>query len=98
VDCQKALQNALDQLLYAMDTWATLNKLSPKGKYSVTYDWDDSVIVDKDAQFTNDLRLVTGRLMSDVEFRMRNFGEDEKTAIKMLAMIAPLPDLFEQEI
>ncbi|MBN1535954.1 MAG: phage portal protein [Anaerolineales bacterium] len=79
VDVQKAVKSALDDLLYAMDTWATLNKV-PKGKYTATYDFDDSVIVDKDAQFQQDLRLVQQGIMSTVEFRIRNMGEDEKTA------------------
>lgn len=80
VDVQKSVQKALDDLLYAMDTWATLSKLAPKGVYTVTYDFDDSVIVDKDAAFQQDLRLVQQGIMSPVEFRMRNMGEDEETA------------------
>ena len=86
VDTQKAISKMLDGLLYAMDVWATLGKLAPKGKYSATYDYDDSVIVDRSAQFTEDLRLVTTQIMSKVEFRMRNMREDEATAKKMLAM------------
>jgi A118 family predicted phage portal protein len=87
VDVQKAVKVALDDLLYAMDTWATLSKLAPKGKYTVTYDFDDSVIVAKDVQFQQDLRLVQQGLMSKIEFRMRNFGEDEETAKQKIAEI-----------
>ena len=86
VDVQKAITKMLDGLLYAMDVWTTLGKLAPKGKYSATYDYDDSVIVDRSAQFTEDLRLVTTQIMSKVEFRMRNMREDEATARKMLGM------------
>jgi A118 family predicted phage portal protein len=93
-DTQKALQDALEQLLYAMDVWATLNSLAPIGTFEAVYDFDDSVIVDKDVQFQQDMRLVSSRLMGDVEFRMRNFGESEEQARKMLAMIAPAPDPF----
>lgn len=84
---QKALQNAIEQLLYAMDVWATLYNLAPKGAYSTAFDFDDSVIVDKDMQFQQDLRVVSQGIMSKVEFRMRNFGEDEKTARKMLDFV-----------
>jgi A118 family predicted phage portal protein len=87
-DTQKALETALDQLLYAMDIWAGLNNLASAGTYEAVYDFDDSVIVDKDMQFQQDMRLVTARLMSDVEFRMRNFGESEEEARAKLAMIA----------
>jgi len=82
---QNALTNALNQLLYAMDVWASLNKLAAPGKYTAVYDYDDSVIVDKDAQFTQDLRVVGQGIMSKVEFRVRNYGEDEETAKKKIA-------------
>lgn len=79
-DTQKALQSALEDLLYAMDTWVTLAGLAPSGTYSTAFDWDDSVVVDRDSQFQQDLRLVQAGLLSKVEFRTRNMGEDEKTA------------------
>jgi len=84
-DTQKAVQAALNQLLYAMDVWSTLYNLAPAGTYSAVYQFDDSIIVDKDAQFQQDLRLLGQRVMSKVEFRMRNFGEDEATAKKKVA-------------
>jgi A118 family predicted phage portal protein len=90
-DTQKNLGNALKDLIYAMDIWTTLNDLAPKGTYNVNFDFDDSVIVDKDAQFTQDLRLVTTNIMSKVEFRMRNFGEDEATAQSKIDDAAPAP-------
>lgn len=79
-DVQKALQDALEQTIWAADVYASIYKLAPKGEYAAAFDFDDSVIVDKDAQFTQDLRLVQQGLMSRVEFRMRNMGEDEETA------------------
>lgn len=93
-DTQKALETALDYLLYAIDVWATLGNLAPKGSFVTAYDFDDSVIVDKDLQFQQDMRLVTSGLMSKVEFRMRNFDEDEATAKKAIAAVqaeAPEP-------
>lgn len=87
-DTQKALRLALDHLLWAMDVWATLYKLAPAGKYSPVYDFDDSVVVDKDQMFQQDMRLVQQGLMSKVEFRMRNFGESEELARKMIEQAA----------
>lgn len=84
-DTQKALQYALDDLLYAMDIWTTLGRLAPIGTYQAVYSFDDSVIVDKDTQFQQDMRLVSVGIMGKVEFRMRNFGEDEETAKARLA-------------
>jgi A118 family predicted phage portal protein len=95
-DTQKSLEEALEDLLYAMDIWATIGKLAPAGAYEVTYVFDDSIVVDKDAQFQQDLRLVTSQIMSRVEFRMRNFGEDKETAEAKLAEveIAQTTDFF----
>lgn len=45
-DTQKALQSALDDLVYAMDVWATVGGLAPPGAYETAYDWDDSIIND----------------------------------------------------
>jgi A118 family predicted phage portal protein len=80
IDTQKALQDALEDLVYAIDIWATLNNLAPKGTYETTYSFDDSVVVDKEAQFRSDLTLVNVGIMSKVEFRMRNFKESEEVA------------------
>lgn len=86
-DTQKSLQSALDQLLWAMDIWTTLYKLAPVGKYTPVYEFDDSIVVDKDQMFQQDMRLVQNGLMGKIEFRMRNFGEDEDTAKKMIALV-----------
>ncbi|PIP47779.1 MAG: hypothetical protein COX14_05210 [Chloroflexi bacterium CG23_combo_of_CG06-09_8_20_14_all_45_10] len=86
-DTQKSLEQALEQLLWAMDAWTTLSKLAPAGAYSATYSWDDSIVVDREAMFTQDLRLVTSQIMGRLEFRMRNMGEDEATAKKQLALV-----------
>jgi A118 family predicted phage portal protein len=85
VDTQKSIEDTIIQLIWAMDIYATLYKLAPRGTYSTAFDFDDSVVVDKDAQFQQDLRLVGQSIMGPVEFRMRNFGEDEATAKQKIA-------------
>ena len=85
VDTQKALQGALEQLLWAMDTWATIGRLAPRGAYQTAFTFDDSVVVDTDARFQQDMRLVTAGLMSKVEFRVRNFKESEAVAKEKIA-------------
>lgn len=85
-DIQKALQMSIDDLTYAMDVWVTLGNLAPAGTFTTQYWWDDSVVADHDTAFTQDLQVL-GQVMSKVEFRMRNYGEDEATARAMLAMM-----------
>jgi A118 family predicted phage portal protein len=95
-DAQKALSQAMDELLYAMDVWVTLEGLAPVGTYSAVYDFDDSVVVDKEVQFLQDSRMVTLGVMSKQEFRMRNMGEDEATAAEALLKVeAEQPELDE---
>jgi A118 family predicted phage portal protein len=86
-DTQKALQDALEQLLYAMDIWATVGNLSPAGDYEAVYDFDDSVVTDHDVQLSQDMQVTTAGLMAKYEFRMRNYGETEEIAKQMVAEI-----------
>jgi A118 family predicted phage portal protein len=85
-DTQKAIENALEQLIYAMDVYATLYNLAPRGEYEVTYDFDDSIVADHDAQFTQDGIMVDKGAMSLTEYRMRTYGEDEETAKEKILM------------
>lgn len=53
-DIQRALQNALDDLIYAMDKLATLYQLAPAGTYEIAYNWHDGVLQDEEAQRQQD--------------------------------------------
>jgi len=54
--------------------------LAPKGKYSVSFDFDDSIEADRKTQFEEKQALVNAGIMAPWEFRMWYFGEDEETA------------------
>jgi A118 family predicted phage portal protein len=86
VDTQKALQNALDDLLYALNVWADIQG-APRGTYSVMYQWDDSVVSDHEAQFMEDSQAVNMSVMPKQVFLERNYKLDEATAKKWLAML-----------
>ncbi len=45
-DIQTALEDALEDTIYATDVLATLYHLAPIGKVETSYEWDDSIIVD----------------------------------------------------
>lgn len=80
VDIQKALQDTLDHLVYAMDVLATLYDLAPEGKYEISYYWDDSLVVDSGEQRMIDLQEVAAGIMEAWEYRMKWYNEDEETA------------------
>lgn len=98
-DTQKALEDALDQLLYAMDVWATIGNLAPRGGYEAVYSFDDSVVADYDTQFAQDTQALGMGVMSKVEFRMKAYGESEEVARERIAWVeAERPkDFFGQE-
>ena len=63
-----------------MDVWCSLYKLAPAGKYSVEFDFDDSIAADRKTEFEEKQKLVESGIMMPWEFRMWYFGEDEETA------------------
>lgn len=99
VDTQKALRLALEDLVEAMDIWTTIEGLAGTGAYSINFQFDDSVVVDREGQINTDMRMVNAGLISKLEFRMRNFGEDEETAkIRLEEINAEQPqDPYEKQ-
>lgn len=79
-DAQMALQTALDDLIDAMDFYATLYKLAPAGNYQVSYKWDDSIVMDAEKERQQDLQEVRDGIMQKWEFRAKWYGETEEQA------------------
>lgn len=84
-DIQMALEDALEDLIYAMYCLATLYELAPDGEYETSFNWDDSIIVDADIQREIDRQDVRDGFMQKWEYRAKWYGEDEATAKKMVA-------------
>lgn len=92
-DTQMALQAALEDLVYAMDFWAVLYGLVPAGDdFEVSFDWDDSVIVDAEEERNQDRSDVAMRVMRLEEYRAKWYGETLEEAEKNL----PDPALTEE--
>ena len=62
-DIQKSLQTALDDLIYAVDSLASLYELSPNGEYETSYKWDDSIIIDAEVEREQDRQDVSMGVM-----------------------------------
>lgn len=80
---QRSLENAINALLKAMDTMATLYALAPFGKYESSFVWDDSVVTDTETERVRDMSEVRDGLMHKWEYRVKWYGEDEATAKAM---------------
>lgn len=86
-DNQKALEACFRDVIRAMDKFATIYHLAPEGEYEVSFNWDDSILVDKSQEMNEDLSLVASKLMSKTEFRQKHFGETKAQAQKALVQI-----------
>lgn len=83
-DIQEATENAIKNLVHAIDVWMDLKQIAPSGKVEVACDWDDSLIVDKKYELEQ-LRADVGMgAVGLVEYRMKRFGETKDQAIEML--------------
>ena len=53
-DIQRNLRTALERLIEVCDFYATAYGLAPKGAYNLAFEFDDSILVDKEAQMQTD--------------------------------------------
>lgn len=84
---QKAIQKALDDAIYVMNVYCDLYDITPDGEYEVSYEWDDSIIVDTDTELSKRIMLMQNGLASKLENRMWYFGETERQAREALMRI-----------
>lgn len=86
-DNQKALEKCLRDVLRAMDVYATLYNLAPAGEWEASFEWDDSILTDVDAQLQQRLLLVNSGIISKAELRQWYLGETEVQAEAAVAKI-----------
>lgn len=86
-DIQQAIQEAVEAAIYAANVYCTLYQITPEGDYDISFEWDDSIIVDVDTELSKRINLMQNGLASKVETRMWYFGETERQAREALAKI-----------
>lgn len=101
LDIQNSLEDTLREVAYIMDVYCTLYNLvgditissngklddSNKGQWDISFEWDDSILTDVDAELNKRLTLQQNGLASKLEVRMWYFGETEQQAKEALARI-----------
>ena len=70
--------------IYVMNAYASLYQITSEGEYDVSFEWDDSIIVDVDAELQTRLALMQNGVSSKLETRMWYFGETERQAKEAL--------------
>ena len=86
-DIQQALQDALEDLVYVMDVYCTLYEVTPDGEYEISFEWDDSIVVDSESELSKRITLMQNGLASKLETRMWYFGETENQAKAALMQV-----------
>ena len=86
-DIQQATEDALKDVVYIMNVYCTLYQITPEGEYDVSFEWDDSIIVDIDTELSKRITLQQNGLTSKLENRMWYFGETERQAQEALMKI-----------
>lgn len=89
---QNSLEAALRTLLNAMDAWVSIGGLPYKGSYDVAFDWDDSIVVDKDKEREQDRKDVSMSIMRLEEYRAKWYGETLEQAAKNLPEAAEVEE------
>ena len=86
-DIQQAIEDCLNDVVYIMNAYCDLYKITKDGKYDVSFEWDDSIIVDVDTEMAKQMTLLQNGLTSKVEVRQWYFGETERQAQEALQKI-----------
>lgn len=86
-DIQHAIQAAVEDAIYAANAYCSLYKITPEGEYDISFEWDDSIIVDVDTELSKRITLMQNGLTSKVELRMWYFGETRRQAEQALQEI-----------
>lgn len=80
VEIQQAIETVLRDVIYVMNVYCTLYNITPEGPYDVSFEWDDSLIVDTYEELNARLALMGEGLVSKLENRMWYFGETKRQA------------------
>lgn len=86
-ELQKSLETALKDVIYIMNVYCDLYEITPEGEYNASFEWDDSILVDIEAELGKRITLMQNGLSSKLENRMWYFGETEEQARDALMKI-----------
>lgn len=83
-EIQQSIQICLEDVVYVMNALCDLYEITPAGEYETSFEWDDSILVDKDEELGRNVTLMDKGIISKKELRMWYKGETEKQAREAL--------------
>ena len=91
-DIQKSLEKALKDLILSMNDLATLYKLNINPldiDKDVSFEWDDSLVLDKDSELESMRNDVAAGILRPELYLSKKYGVSEEEALKMMPEIEP---------
>ena len=86
-DIQMAIQYMIEDVIYIMNAYCSLYQITPYGEYDTSFEWDDSILVDREAELNKQFALMDRGITSKLEVRMWYYGETERQAKEKLAEV-----------
>lgn len=83
-DIQDSMQAAFDDLIYGIYVLCKLYGIPVQADYTVEHDWDDSVLVDKEAARNQSMLERNNDITSDVQYVIETRNMKEKEAIEFV--------------
>ena len=95
-DIQTSMEFALNDLVYGIYVLCRLYGIPVETNYSMSHDWDDSILVDKDAKRNQALIERNNKLTDDVQYFMDTMDMNEEDAIKYVQNIKDRRKKYEE--
>ena len=83
-DLQKALKRALMDLIDAMNVYADQWHRTPSGDYEVSFNFDDSIIVDTETEQVIRMQEVAAGILKPEEYLKWRYGVTDEQALEMM--------------
>lgn len=80
-DIQTSLQQSFEDLIYGIYVLCKLYRIPVNNNYEVTFDWDDSILVDKESIQRQSLVERNAEIIDDIQYIMETRDYSEKEAI-----------------
>lgn len=86
-DIQNALKRAFYELIEVLDIYVDIYDLAPRGKYNVSFNFDDSIICDRTSEFSERMSLVDKGIIAPWEMRAWYMSEEPEAAKQRIGEI-----------
>lgn len=91
---QSSLQDTLEDVIYAIDQYASACNLAPVGTYEVQWNWGDGILEDNEKETQIRLQEVNSGIVDPIDYLMWRYGYTEEQAREKLPKKTEFQDYF----